>query len=484
MRPPEHLIADARTAARPSTRERHIDALTRTLEEPNAQTRRGAAEALGGMGLNTDPRGAALACRLSDADTHTRVHTAYALLRGGMPKAPSAMEQAKRLVTSDPRNRQGCVEALTCMGEAGAAALAGVLDHPNCNAEIRRMVAQALGSMGADAFSQVGVLSRRIGDDDAWVRTHTAESLLMMGTAFSPRLGDLRKSLDDGTTLDSSTGISQQGQAVTRRRALQAMGQRGAFAAPYASEIASYLQDSDQGVRRRAAESLARIGVSGESEALSPHGRALAKCLQDNNAFVRSSALGALCEMGPASEGYALELAHACRDSDPKVRSRAAEGLGHIGPAASHYILDLASLLRDMDAECRRCGAVAMLQMGMAAAPYAKQLAQLLDDDAAGLRWTLADGLKSLGRPGAEALSSRLKDSNSMVRQTARTSLQQMGWQITEESPGASRSPRTFQYRDRTDGGNVPSHVQMRIRAPDGILGQGASPRLYRRPPR
>merc|ERR1719456_683241 len=163
----------------------------------------------------------------------------------------------------DPRNRQGCVEALAHMGEAGAAALAGVLDHPNSDAEIRRMVAQALGRMGTEASGQASVLARCVGDDDAWVRTHTAESLLLLGTPFSPRIGDLQKSLGDNTA-DIGAGVSRQGQAATRRRALQAMGQRGAVAAPYAGEIASYLQDSDQCVRRRAAESLARIGISGE----------------------------------------------------------------------------------------------------------------------------------------------------------------------------------------------------------------------------
>merc|ERR1712216_852016 len=117
------------------------------------------------------------------------------------------------------------------------------------------------------------------------------------------------------------------------------------------------------------------------------------------------------------------------------------------------------------------------------AAPYANELAKLLDDDAVGLRWTIADGLKGLGHSGAEALASRLRDHNPIVRATARTSLQQMGWQISQDSSGigtASRSPRTFRYRDQAEVGNVPSHVLMRARGPDLVLGQGASPRLYR----
>merc|ERR1712054_45872 len=100
-----------------------------------------------------------------------------------------------------------------------------------------------------EASGQASVLARCVGDEDEWVRTHTAESLLLMGTPFSPRVGDLIKSLDSEAK-DPEGGISRRGHHAHRRRALQALGQRGVFAAPYTREIASCLQDSDQGVRR------------------------------------------------------------------------------------------------------------------------------------------------------------------------------------------------------------------------------------------
>ena len=90
------MDVDGTRASRSNTREQHIDALTQTLNDPNASARRGAAVALGGAGMggSSGAKGAALACRLGDVDMQTRVSTAYALLHNGMPQAPGAMEQA------------------------------------------------------------------------------------------------------------------------------------------------------------------------------------------------------------------------------------------------------------------------------------------------------------------------------------------------------------------------------------------------------
>merc|ERR1719253_28783 len=107
------------------------------------------------------------------------------------------MEQAKRLTMGDPRNRKGCVEALACMGEAGAAALVGALDHPNADVEIRRLVAQALGKMGSEAQSQVKTFARFLGDDDVMVRTLTAESLAKMNSPYSPSTAELQRAHDE-----------------------------------------------------------------------------------------------------------------------------------------------------------------------------------------------------------------------------------------------------------------------------------------------
>jgi len=280
---------------------------------------------------------------------------------------------------------------------------------------------------------------------------------VLMGASTPPRLGHLAQSLYN------HENSSQRGQALTRRRALEKMAQRGACSAPYASQIASCLQDGDQGVRRRAAESLARIGINGEGSAVTPHGKALAKCLFDTNPHVRTSAIDAICEMGPASEAYSLQLSQACRDSDANVRRKAAEALGRIGFAANPHITILASLLQDRDVGCRRAAAEAMLQMGMAAAPFAKELAHLLDDDAVGLRWTIADGLQNLGYSGAVALSARLKDKNTMVRETASMSLEQMGWEAIREPAELTCSPRYRYRRQAAAIGNAASHVPMRI---------------------
>lgn len=442
------IMANTKFERRVDTPEAHVDALTETLCEDNACSRRGAVQALGNLTVHRDvsqgARGAALALRLGDTDARTRATTAYALLRSGVVHAPDAAEWAKRLATGDPRTRQGCVEALTRMGPAGAAALAGILDHRD--PQLRRMVAEALGRMGPDAASQSGVLAKYMKDDDEWVRCYATESMFMLGTPFTPRIGDIVTSLEplegDGNYEDSSCGsspVSQRGQSLQSRRAIQRLGLRGRHAGPHADKVASFLRDTDQGVRRRAAEALARISVDGEARACGPHGRALTQMMEEDNRLLRTSVMEALMQMGPSAASVCHDISFACKDPDANVRRKAAEALGRIGPHAGPYIDSLVPLLRDEDPGVRGCAAEAMLKMGEAAGKHASLLAGMLDDTGAGLRWYIADGLKNMGETGAQALAARLRDPCLMIRETARATLLQMGdmgEQIIEQTLG------------------------------------------------
>lgn len=500
--PTQHLHPDVKTVGRPSTVDVHVDALTSKLDDPSARSRRGAVQALGGLDASRGTKGrgvqhAALSCRLGDEDARTRCTAAYALVHRGESKAPQAMELAKRLTQGDPRNRRGIVEALVLMGETGAAALMGVLDH--ADRELRRMIIEGLGRMGTDASPYAAALAKYVEDDDAWVRTVAAESLAAVGTPFSPRIADLVVALEDGTG-DIGAGVSRRGEAATRRRALQALGQRGASAAPHVKAVVDCLKDGDVGVQRRAAEALARFGADGETAAVRSHGSALTKCLQaSSSAYLRTSAVEALLQMGPDAAPYAQDLSGILRDPDEDVRRKAAEALGRIGPPASRFVGSLAPLLQDPDAGCRRCAAEAMLQMGSAAAPYAHNLAALLDDSAAGMRWSILDGLKNLGRSGAEALASRLEDANALVRISASTSLDLMGTTGDEvlfsmqcerdqdirldakgrDALGVSAPSRSMNLTDRQGGvgcgADLPAHHRMKVRCPQGSLGQGTS---------
>merc|ERR1712039_38352 len=305
--------------------------------------------------------------------------------------------------------------------------------------------------MGQEASPHSAVLATYLNDQDEWVRTHTSESLLIMGAPFSPRLDDLVTSMDDDTG-DLDMRVSKRGQAMTRRRALQALGQRGAPAAPHAAKVASYCKDEDVGVRRRAAEALARMSVDGEAHAVLPHAEQLKSCLRHDNALLRTSAVEALLQMGPAAEPHAATLAHCLLDSDADVRRKAAEALGRIGPAAAPHIKKLSTILHDSDPGCRRCAAESMLQMGAAAAPFANELAGLLDDSAVGMRWTLLEGLKGLGQEGADALAFRTEGGTALMREIASSTLDDMGLRSpTARNPGRSlgiaaadilRSPR------------------------------------------
>merc|ERR1719282_905592 len=131
--------------------------------------------------------------------------------------------------------------------------------------------------------------------------------------------------------------------------------------------------------------------------------------------------------------------------------------------------------------------------MGSAAAPYANELAGLLDDRAAGVRWTIVEGLKDMGPAGAEALATRLGDTNAMIREMARSSLEMMD-PISHEayatrsqslmekqdknchSTSALASPQFKVNQKRSNGGQeldalLPAHIRMRSNAPKGMLG-------------
>jgi hypothetical protein len=330
------------------------------------------------------------------------------------------------------------------------------------------------------------MLMRHIGDENEWVRTRVAESLVMLGTPYTPHLNDLVTSLEDGTD-DINAGRANRGIAATRRRAVQALGQRGGTAAPHVKAVADLLDDKDIGVQRRAAEALARISVDGEGAAVRPHGGSLARCLRADNTYLRTSAAEAVMCMGSDASRQAPALSLALLDNDADVRRKAAEALGRIGLPAAKHLKALSMLLRDSDPGCRRCACEAMLNMGEAAGPYAQDLAQLLADPASGMRYYVAEGLQRLGAQGAEALAFRLGDKDPVVREMASTMLQEMGPTGQASLTSALAKIDRVQRLDVQNRGSmtsrpretVPAHVRMRLRGPGDLLGQHTSPRLH-----
>lgn len=479
----QKLGDDVKRVGRPSSSEEHVRTLTTCLGDANPLVRRGAAAALSGVtspssGVNQEkrPHGAhesSMALRLGDSDARTRVMVAYSLRRGGLQQAPEAAEQARRLVDGDPRTHKGCVEHLMRMGPAGAAALAGTLEH--ADTDLRRMVARALGDMGQEASAQTCVLAKYVRDEDEWVRTYATESVFQMGTPYSPNMNDLVKSFDDDTG-DLDVRVSKRGQANTRRRAVQALGQRGSQAACHADAVAQLLEDNDVGVRRRAAEALGRICVDGEAEAVASHGHRLAQCLNHDNALLRTSAMEAMMQMGPSAAPLLRSFTAGLKDTDADVRRKAAEGLGRIGPEwGRKCVSDLSCLLKDSDSGCRAVAAETMLKMDRSVvAPYADQLADLMDDYAAGVRWSVAEGLAGLGPEGFKALARKLTSENMMVREVAKSHLTALG-HAGYEAIVRAQIPDAPSYLEATDSPRQTPRSPQKSWHPDGAFHRRAA---------
>lgn len=180
----------------------------------------------------------------------------------------------------------------------GRTAAAWVEQLASDQAPARRKAAYALFRMGDAASPGVLALVRAIGDDDEYVRTTSARAVEKVGA-----------------------------EAVR----------------PAADDLAAWLHDERQPVRREAAIVLRRLGPL--AAAVVP---ALTKALGSDDAFIRSRAAWCLGSAGSAGRPALARLAEAVTDDDEDVRRGAANALARIDPAAAfaseHAAVRLAAL--------------------------------------------------------------------------------------------------------------------------------------------
>jgi hypothetical protein len=133
----------------------------------------------------------------------------------------------------------------------------------------------------------------------------------------------------------------------------KAVVERRGFRPKIFDELLKALEDSDEYVRRKAAEALAKIG----SETAIP---GLLKALEDSDKYVRRKAVEALGNIG--SETAIPGLLKALEDSDRYVRAKAVEALGNIGSETA--IPGLLKALEDSDRYVRENAAFALAEIG------------------------------------------------------------------------------------------------------------------------
>jgi HEAT repeat protein len=200
---------------------------------------------------------------------------------------------------------------------------------------------------------------------------------------------------------------------VVRRNAAEALVKIGSEKAVEPLILA--LKDSDNVVRRNAAEVLVKIG---SDKAVEP----LILALKDSDDDVRWNAAEALVKIG--SDKAVESLILALKDSDDFVRSKAAKALGKIGSEKAVEPLILS--LKDSDNVVRWNAAKALGKIGSEKA--VEPLILALKDSDNVVRWNAAEALVKIGSEKAvEPLILALKDSASYVRSIAAEALVKIG---------------------------------------------------------
>lgn len=220
-----------------------------------------------------------------------------------------------------PQMRRPKCAAVTALARVGGAKrLAKISEALNdANWEVRLSAAEALGTLGAEAKSEVNALLGSMEDDAFPVRAMCCFAL--------------------GQTRDS--------EAIPR--------------------LVDALEDPAFSVRLYALQALAELG-----EAAEEHSHEIFKLTEDDNATnVRAAALRTLAKLGSTGQNYAGVVASMLTDADAEVRAAACEALAGMGDAGRAYAEELEELMGDLPA-VRAAAVFALESMGLFVSPMRK----------------------------------------------------------------------------------------------------------------
>ena len=326
------------------------------LSQPEKQTRRLAAYALGRIAPQDKIAVAALVKAIVDDDIDVARYSIYALGRIG-PAAKIAALQLAKVIEVEQQ--------------------AEVNDYKF----YRRGAVRALGDIEADDARSRSLLAAALKDKDLVLRVDAALALLKLDRSMkrAPNSAAVR-------TLDSALSGSD---AQARYRATAGLAQLGAAAKPLDAALLRALRSADADARRGAARAIGAIGYE-------MIGR-LAAMANDANPRTRASVVSALGWCGEVTNRRELSGSTA-----PAERIAAAEtAIRDVAVPA------LAERLGDPDESIRRASAVALARIGPLALPI---LVQSLRADSSRVRRGAGRALDAL----APSLPSRSSDEPAM----------------------------------------------------------------------
>jgi HEAT repeat protein len=249
-------------------------------------------------------------------------------------------------------------------------------------ADVRQTAAEALGRLGADAWSAVEPLSAALKDKADPVRAASAEALGRVGAKAhdaAPLLVDaLRDKKGDRFVrlyaafalgriepMPPDAAVAALGEALSdtetpaevRKAAADAFGQLGEAAAGGVAALGAALKDKrNLEVRRAAANALGQIGV-GAAKALPE----LRQAVKDEDKFVRCHALRAIGGLGKEGADAVPDLVRCLKeDSNTEVRVAAIEAVGSLGLNVSEAVDALTSASRSSQTVIREAALEAL----------------------------------------------------------------------------------------------------------------------------
>jgi HEAT repeat protein len=221
--------------------------LVEALRSKSGSIRRTAVEALGEKGRAGLP---ALSKALQDEEAEVRRAAAWSLVRIGRQAAPATPALAKALRDDDPEVRQRVAVALGYIGPLARTAVPALLDVlANDKAwEPRRNAATALGRIG-ETGEVVPSLITALPDPDTNVRMAAAEALGLLGAKAAEAVPALLRMITDMSN----------GREGVRQQAAFALGKIGQATPDVVQALAAALKDPHRDPRRFAARGLGRL---------------------------------------------------------------------------------------------------------------------------------------------------------------------------------------------------------------------------------
>jgi HEAT repeat protein len=276
--------------------------LARLARDPDADSRRQAAELLGVAGQHDrDQAVGALRQALRDEDAGVALAAIDAPQRLAREAAQSELGAVVPvLLHSWDYNPPRSLDTLVALGEPALRMALGMLGDVGPIA--RRLIIRHLGGRGVSSPEALDALLGALADQDVAVRRQAAIAAGWLG----PAARRLLPALIDGSGSDDQP---------LRRLSLRAIGEIGGCDV---AVLTGQLGDNDPEVRREAALALAKMGPAAASAV--PH---LAGRLSDADVSVRLQAASALRRIGPGARGALPELRGLLRDANERVRMQA-----------------------------------------------------------------------------------------------------------------------------------------------------------------